>query len=532
MPAVAFDRADQRSRRLKEGFSRSRGQWRAIYGGDEAILASRRSLHLQALEAFSRAYGGSRKVVVSRAPGRINLLGNHIDHRGGSLNYMAINRETVVVASPRQDDRVVACTADPERFRDRSFRIGELLPPAERGDWPGYITRAAIDVGDWGNFVRAPVLYLQDQFPDVPLKGMDLAVAGDIPVAAGLSSSSALVVAVLEAALACSGLALPFEEKAEFCGRAEWYVGTRGGSGDHAAILYCRKGSVLSVRFFPLQMEEVPFPKGYRVVSCNSFVEHHDPGAYNERVATYEIGLRLVRRMFPEYAGRLAHLRDLNAGHLGVPLQDIYCVLKALPERASRADIPSWLPDLRADLNSIFATHDEPEDGYRVRQVVLYGLAECARAALCRDLLKQGDVEGFGRLKYRSHDGDRRFRTSPSGEARPVDNRISDADLDALIADLDSRDPARVETAQIHLQPGGYDCSCEELDRIVDIAAGVAGVAGAGLTGGGLGGCVLAIVKEEAVADLVRALNAEYYGPRGLKDGTLVCAGVEGACVL
>ena len=84
---------------------------------------------------------------------------------------------------------------------------------------------------------------MQDCFPHLALKGLNLAVAGDVPLAAGLSSSSTLVVAALEAALLLNGLEIPHEKKAVRCGEAEWYVGTRGGAGDHAAMLYAQRQS-------------------------------------------------------------------------------------------------------------------------------------------------------------------------------------------------------------------------------------------------------------------------------------------------
>ena len=532
MSAIGLRRAEACHSDFCERNSSTWNRMLEVYGSNGEILESRRSIFLQALKTYTETYGGDREVLISRAPARINLLGNHIDHRGGSLNYMAINRETVMVASPRNDDRVVAHNANEDRFPPRAFRIGELLPPGVRGNWLDYINEAAIEAGDWGNLIRAPILYLQDQRPDRSLRGMDLAVAGDIPIAAGLSSSSALVVATLEAVLTANDMTLPREEKAEFCGRAEWYVGTRGGSGDHAAILYGRKGAILSVQFFPLRMTEVPFPEGYRVVSCNSCVEHHDASTYNERVATYEIGLRLITDRFPQHAPKLPHLRDLTSANLELPLEEIYRILKTLPERIWRRDILSRLPESRPDLERLFSPHEEPAEGYRVRQAVFFGLAECARASLCRDLLGAGDVEGFGKLKYLSHDGDRRVRFTDTGDAVPVDNGIDDAAIDRLIADLESGDVNRTDRAQIHKQPGGYDCSCEELDFLVDTASRVDGVVGAGLTGGGLGGCVLAVVRDSAVDELLSILNREFYQPRGLQDGTVVCTSVDGACVL
>jgi len=358
---------------------------------------------------------------------------------------------------------------------------------------------------------------------------MDIAIAGDIPIAAGLSSSSSLVVSAFEAVCHFNDLRIPHLEKAEFCGHAEWYAGTRGGAGDHAAMFYAKQQAVVHLQFFPLKIDEVPLPPGYRVVACNSFVEHAPPGIFNERIATYEIGLMLVKKQCPEHAPKLEHLRDLNAEHLGNSQADIYRIIKALPERMSRVEIRAALPDQSDVLEALFAPHTEPEDGYRVRQVVLFGLAECARGAQCQMLLKAGDMSGFGQLKYRSHDGDRQFKYRTDGTVETVDNRITDEALDGLIADLGSGDSERLHSAQIHQLPGAYDCSCEELDELVDLAKRVDGVAGAGLTGGGLGGCVLVFVREEAIDDLIQTLDSDFYTPKGHTDGTLICASVGGS---
>ena len=491
-----------------------------IYGDDQNIQESRRMLLIQAVNAFIDAYCAEREEIVSRAPGRINLLGNHIDHRGGYVNYMAINRDTILVASANEDDTVRLANANAQRFSPSEFSISDLLSPDERGKWLDYINAADQASDNWENFIRAPVLYLQDQFPEQALKGFDLAVAGDVPIAAGLSSSSTLVVSTFNAALRINSLEIPKKKQAEFCGAAEWYVGTRGGSGDHAAMLYSRRQALLHLRFFPLTAEEVPFPSGYRVVACNSCVEHAPPGIFNERIATYEIGLMMIKRAHPELADRLMHLRDLNPETTGLSPSEIYQLLKALPIRASRDEIRSILEN-DDRLDALFTPHREPVDGYRVRQVIVFGIGECARSAQGGDLLKRHDLEGFGKLKHVSHNGDRQFRYQ-DGESTPVDNRISDADLLAM-ADKGNL---------LALQSGGYDCSCAELDELTDIANGVEGCVGAGLTGGGLGGCILALVREDAVERLVATVNEHYYAPRNLPDNTLVCSSAEGACIV
>ena len=496
-----------------------------IYGENQSILQARRELYIKALSTFADAYGNTQSAQIVRAPGRINLLGTHIDHRGGYVNYVAIDRETVIVVSPREDGQVVLHNADAERFGPRAFHISEKSPPNRNTNWLDYIEQNEIVSGDWENYINAGVLYVQHLFPHIRLKGMNMAVAGDVPIAAGLSSSSTLVVTALEAALLLNGLNIPHEEKATRCGEAEWYVGTRGGAGDHAAMLYAKRQAVARLRFFPLQIEEVPFPSDYRVVVCNSFVEHMSRGIFNERIAAYEIGMMLLKKNFPQFASQLQHLRDVNPHTLEIAPSQIYRMVKTLPERMSREEIKKQLPDQTEALSHLFQMHDEPIEGYRVRGVCLFGIAECARSELCKDLLIRGEMEEFGKFKYISHDGDRIVTHRLNGEMLPWRESMSDLDLDRLIADLDRR----MQGAQIPYQSGGYRCSCEELDLLVDLAKQVDGVVGAGLSGGGLGGCVLVVVKEEAVTDLIDTVQQGYYQPKGLPLGTVVCSSVEGA---
>lgn len=504
---------------------------RVIYGDDPALLDERRRAYVNLLTRFGMTYGDD-DVIVTRSPARINLRGVHVDHRGGHVNYMCISRETLVAAHARDDDHVFMLNTEPKKYGPRSFNVTDELPPHQRGDWLAYIDQVEIKPGDWMNYVKAAVLRLQDRFHDLPLKGMNLMVSGNI-VGQGLSSSSALVVATMEAVLQVNGLDLPVEERIDLYGTGEWYVGTRGGSGDHSAMLCGRRGHVGHMSFFPSSVEYYPFPAGYRVVVCNSLKEaRKSAGAkstFNERVATYEIGMMLFKDRFPDLGIRVVHLRDVRPEALGCSEADIYRVLLALPERIDREVLLEILPQRKADLERLFRTHDNPPEGYRVRDVWLFGLAECARARICVDYLKRGDVEGFGRLMYIGHDGDRVVRFNPDGGTTPWGSRMTDEELDRLIADAESGDPVRQDRARIWRQPGGYRCSCEELDHLVDIARLAPGVAGASLTGAGLGGPVLVLVREEAVDDTVDAVRRHYYEARDLPFSAEVCSSVEGA---
>lgn len=99
--------------------------------------------------------------------------------------------------------------------------------------------------GDWSNYVKSAVIHAQFK-TDHKLCGMNMISTGNIPVAAGLSSSSAIVVAVMEALVALNCLNLTEREFIDLCGEGEWFVGSRGGSGDHAAMK-CGKKMLLCI---------------------------------------------------------------------------------------------------------------------------------------------------------------------------------------------------------------------------------------------------------------------------------------------
>jgi N-acetylgalactosamine kinase len=516
---------------LQRRDSALRKRMEQICGGHPQAIETRLQQYETALNEFNRLHGEKAEVVLVRSPARINLMGVHVEHRGGWVNYMAISREIALVAQRREDDAVQLSNVD-KAFEPRSFRIGQELPADQRGDWLAYLDRSSVVPGDWGNYVKAAVLCLQSVLADRALKGMNLVAIGDIPQSAGLSSSSALVVASLEAALWANGLTLTPEEKVQVGGDGEWYVGTRGGAGDHAAMIFGKRDIIAHTRFFPLVVEPVPFPQGYRVIACDSLKEARKAAGaksiFNGRIAAYEIGLLLVKERFPQYAERLTHLRDLNVEHLGVDEGRIYEILKALPQTMTRREALAALPEHSDKLETLFATHDAPQEGYSVRDVCLFGLAESDRGKVTADLLRAGKIKEFGELMYRSHDGDR-LVSWMDGKPVPWDSHATDACLDGLVEASRSRDPAIRQSARLCFQPGGYRCSCRELDLLVDIAKNVPGVAGAGLTGGGLGGAVLVLVREEHVGDLVEAVKREYYEPRRLPLSTEVCLPVEGA---
>ena len=513
------------------------------------VCADRADLHEQAtrmcvraLRMFGDIHGQDRQVLVIRTAGRVNILGTHIDHRGGSVNPVAVNNLWLVVAR-REDDWVMARNVESSQFPDEQFRISQCLPAGTRvEDWDSwclaeYDKRKGDPSITWSNYIRAAVLYLQNVHTDSrgafasPIRGMDMVFYGNIPRAVGLSSSSAVVVATAEAVARLNSLDISRTDMVRHCGYAEWYVGTRGGSSDHAAIIFAEPNAILHAAAFATSVETVPVTAGYSLVLANSLIEAKKQAgarsAFNSRVAAYIFGLMLIKKQFPQYDQRLEHLRDVNPGALGVSESEIYRIVRSLPMSARREELLEQLPEDEHKMRRVFRSHDEPTEGYPIRQVCLYGVTECIRSDMVPQCLHSGDVVRFGELMNISHDGDRVTRPA-SGARVPVDNSYPDARMDALIRDAESGDSRRIEQAHLWRQGGGYNVSLPELDALVDIALATPGATGAKLVGAGMGGCIVAIVKSEHAREVIENMADRYYHPRNLPPSAEVITPVGG----
>ena len=223
----------------------------------------------------ARPPGGSPHVPnrgVATAPGRINLIGEHIDYNGLSVLPMALDRnirvEFEVLRRPVVE---LDGDADHDPF---AFRLDRPIEPAPQGHWSNYVRAAAAGLLDHGVSLS---------------RGIGGTVAGTVPVAEGLSSSSALVVASALALLHANGARVGRLELATLLARAERYVGVRGGGMDQAASLCGASGHALRIDFRPLRVTPVPVPEGWRWVVASSMARAEKAGgareAYNRRRA-------------------------------------------------------------------------------------------------------------------------------------------------------------------------------------------------------------------------------------------------------
>lgn len=222
--------------------------------------------------AFVAAFGG-RPDGVARAPGRVNLIGEHTDYNDGFVLPVAIAAETRVAFRARADRqvRVVAC--------DMGAKVDAFdlaLAPFPDG------------ARDWRDYVRGTIGALSDS--GIALGGVDLAIAGDVPRGAGLSSSASLEVAVGLAVCTAASAAVTPLQLALAGQRAEnEFVGVRCGIMDQLAAAASMAGAASLIDCRTLTVEPVPFPETAAIVIVQSGVERGlVAGHYNRRRAECE----------------------------------------------------------------------------------------------------------------------------------------------------------------------------------------------------------------------------------------------------
>lgn len=302
---------------------------------------------------FATHFNDARPDFTVSVPGRVNLIGEHIDYAGLSVLPMAVQRRTTLWVSVRADDLVRVVNEDP-RYERIEFVASTGIPP--------------FPTGHWGNYVKAAVQHLARRYGVV--KGFDALVTSDLPPAMGLSSSSALVVGVGLSALTAASVTVPGLELAHELAEAERYVGTRGGGMDQAICLVARAGHASRIDFGPLADAPSPVPAEWRFVIASSLASAEKSGRvqqeYNARRGDVEHAVSTV---------------GSAVGMAGSPLKDLLRHLAA--------------EDLLAHGERLLDGTARP----RFRHVV----RESARVHAAERALGTSDPETFGQLMLASH---------------------------------------------------------------------------------------------------------------------------------
>jgi len=497
---------------------------RNTYGPDQEIIEQRLLLLRTAIGRFLERFG-DRPLRVFRCPGRLNLRGMHVDTHGGFLNLATHQREVVVAVTPEAGDSVTFVNVEP-RFAETSFRIQQgAARPSFRHDWADFIVapdvRSDVEAqrGDWGNYLKGCLLSAQHCFPDTPLQGMSGVIGSDVPRGAALSSSAALCVGVIQAALARNGLTLGPEALILAARNGEWYTGSRCGVSDQAAMVLGGRDSVVNVALFASELDtstatRFRLPDSAEALVVNSYTERSLSGAelvnYTRNRFAYSLAMGVLREEiraqgFPEaivaQADRLSNLTPAVLEPIG-GTRTLLRLLQDIPESVDLSELRRRydLPDFDQAYNQYFGTAPEALRPKRIglRGPLLFGIAESERARLFPAALQEGDIERAGRLMTIGHDGDRKL----NADGTPYVYDVSDAALARLVE----------QDTPIEACPGVYGASTPALDALVDTAL-EAGALGASLTGGGMAGTVLALCRAGETPRIAQALRQRIASP-------------------
>ncbi|GGQ41462.1 galactokinase [Couchioplanes azureus] len=352
-----------------------------------------------ATAAFRAAFG-TDPAGLWAAPGRVNLIGEHTDYNAGYVLPFALPQQVVAAAAPGDGPGWTVCS--------------DLAPGAVT-----FADPAPGTVEGWAAYVAGVVWALREAGHTVP--PARLALASDVPVGAGVSSSAALESAVLTALADLGGLDLPPARRPALAQRAEnGYVGAPTGIMDQSASLRCEAGRALFLDCRSLEIEQIPFDlaaEGLAVLVVDSNTPHrHIDGEYGARRASCEAAARI----------------------LGVP---------------ALRDVPT------GELDAALARLGDEVMRRRVRHIV----TENQRVLDIVGLLRAGRIREIGPLLTASH--------------------------------VSMRDD--------------FEITVDRVDVAVE-AALAAGAYGARMTGGGFGGCVLALIDTEAATAVTRAIEEAY----------------------
>ncbi len=297
------------------------------------------------VQTFEAVYGRSPTLFV-RAPGRVNLLGAHVDYQEGWVLPTAVNRYIWLAAAPSHNNRVSIYSVS---FQQQATF---LLP---------YLNlQSLISTLDWINYPIGVAWALQEA--GYELAGMDVAFGGDIPIGTGLSSSAAVEMAFVLAWEQVSGFQLEPMARAKIGQRTENdYLGVGSGIMDQTACLLSRADHVLLLDCRTLGHELIPLPPETAVLIADSGIRRKLTQInYNNRPAECREAVTLLRQQLPD----IRTLRDVTP-------EMFELVGHHLPEPLRR----------------------------RARHVV----EECQRVQEGAAALRRGDVAVLGRLMRQSH---------------------------------------------------------------------------------------------------------------------------------
>jgi len=402
-----------------------------------------------------------------RVPGRVNLIGEHIDYCGYGVHPMAIEQD-ILVGIKMTEAGLHIVNKDSAKYQPFSLAsVANLEISTEQIHWASYFLCGVKGVHEELN-VSNP-------------SGMKVYMSGRVPASAGLSSSSAVVVSGAIATICCNGLEVDRVELASLCARAERFIGTQGGGMDQAIEILAESGQANLIEFNPLVATPVTLPVGAVFVIANSLEEKNKAASnhFNSRVVECRLSAKILAK------------RLLKGDEWKEVLK-----LKEVATRSGNS-LEEMLAQVDACLHSQAYTREEI---LKELDVTDQYLRENVLTANTQDL-----------LTFRLH---QRAKHVYSEAARVYHFR--DTCL-AAAGDGDSlRKLGALMTASHASCRDDYECSAPELDRLVETSLKL-GAYGSRLTGAGWGGCTVSLVPTEGLSAYMEGLAKFYSGKADIR---------------
>ncbi|CAK9293299.1 unnamed protein product [Gordionus sp. m RMFG-2023] len=436
-----------------------------------------------------------------RTPGRVNLIGEHIDYSGYGVLPMAIDKDIIVAVAKRIDNVLNLGNIDSQTYASIVIKLDPgCFTVLDNTNSMQLKTRNIIDQikidsdsPKWHDYFLAgfkgaldKVLKIKDGLSPI---GLSILISSNLPACSGLSSSSALVCAATLSTLFAHGFCLDRLEMAELCALNERYIGTVGGGMDQAICFLSKENQATLIEFDPVRTRPVKLPLNYSFVISNSLV-HMDKGNtphYNIRVSECRIGAQIVYHQ----------LKDGDADWRSI--KNIHHFQELL-----------GITDLK-ELARIFSEHLSPKP-YNEKEICqLLGLQN--RHDFMQYCLKGKFLPDTGLFKVL----DRCLHVC--NEAQRV------LDFEALCSDSLETESRNVEmlgekekasklgelmNASHESCKELFECSHPLLDRLVDVCR-EKGALGSRLTGAGWGGCCVSLIEKKNVENFIKDVAESFY---------------------
>ncbi|KJX98300.1 galactokinase like protein [Zymoseptoria brevis] len=476
-----------------------------IYPSD--ALESQTTRWNKLLRKFKDTYGKTPDFV-SRSPGRVNIIGEHIDYSLYEVIPMAITADVLLAVSVHKKESgpstIHLTNVNPQKFETRSFDIpdtGDVHINSSTLEWTNYFK---------SGLSGATELLRKKQKEFKSSIGMDILADGSVPSGGGLSSSAAFVCASALAVMKANGEdQVDKKELVELAIVSERAVGVNSGGMDQSASVFPLQGSALYVSFVPqLSAKNIAFPElksPLTFVIAQSFVQadKHTTGpvCYNLRVVEVTLAALVLSKIF-----RLKQLPS-DAGPLGISLRGFHDTY--MQEREGIADNHS-VPkeDFQKQLQDLIAKVDEylPQtEGYtreQLSEITGLSVAELEHKYMSKFPIRAERFMLRQRALHVFSEASRVLKFMDLLTSSPPQTEMENTELLQALGELLNETQESCRDV--------YDNSCSELDELCDLARS-AGSYGSRLTGAGWGGCSVHLVPEDKVEFVKQKWIREYY---------------------